>query len=260
MEDQRKHAVAVAIATEAAAEAAVAAAHAALAVVQLTGASKRSHTCKKKIQELAAVKIQSAFRAYLERKALRALKALVRHQAIVRGRAVRQEALGKATCLPSNNGLHRQVSMSKKDSAQREVKSINSTRRREGTIAQHCSSNENTRRIRQRNHNQWPNSIDKAMIKKQLGNNQKHGLETESSSYFAIARRPSVNMTPHSPIHAAAAESTKAMARSMSMPRQQLAPDHGSPFSLPFKVKSPAPVDILNECKREAIHDKEHLE
>ncbi|KAK6945230.1 hypothetical protein RJ641_026332 [Dillenia turbinata] len=65
MEDQRKHAVAVAIATEAAAEAAIAAAHAALAVVQLTGSSKRFHMCKKKIQELAAMKIQLAFRAYL---------------------------------------------------------------------------------------------------------------------------------------------------------------------------------------------------
>ncbi|CAL9213477.1 unnamed protein product [Arabidopsis halleri] len=48
---------------------------------------------------VAAIKIQSSFRAYLARKALRARKALVRLQAIVRGRAVRRKvsALLKST-------------------------------------------------------------------------------------------------------------------------------------------------------------------
>ncbi|KAJ0243966.1 IQ-domain 12 [Hirschfeldia incana] len=49
------------------------------------------HFVKKSDPNLAAIKIQSAFRAYLARKALRALKALVRLQAIVRGRAVRRK-------------------------------------------------------------------------------------------------------------------------------------------------------------------------
>ncbi|KAK6945231.1 IQ motif, EF-hand binding site [Dillenia turbinata] len=268
MEDLRKHAVAVAIATQAAAEAAVAAAHAATAVVHLTSASKRFHMCKTKIQELAVVKIQSAFRAYLARKALRALKAQVRLQAIVRGQAVRQEALRKATGLPSNKGLHRQVSMYKKDSAQREVKVECSSERtwnqsvlsggdwkyklvREQRSAlkmvlptlEHQFHKEKRRHnsaalFEQREHkkDQTEKSQSVAQFnrqsndKKQLGSNQKHGLETESSSHFAIARRPSVNMTRHSPIYAAAAESTKAKARSMSMPRQQLAPDHGLLF------------------------------
>ncbi|CAN6867086.1 unnamed protein product [Brassica oleracea] len=92
-EDQRKHAMNVAIATAAAAKAAVAAAKAAAEVVRMAeNAFTSQHFVKKSSDpNLAAIKIQSAFRAYLARKALRALKALVRLQAIVRGRAVRRK-------------------------------------------------------------------------------------------------------------------------------------------------------------------------
>ncbi|KAF8115315.1 hypothetical protein N665_0029s0150 [Sinapis alba] len=91
-EDQRKHAMNVAIATAAAAEAAIAAAKAAAEVVRMAeNAFTSQHFVKKSDTNLAAIKIQSAFRAYLARKALRALKALVRLQAIVRGRAVRRK-------------------------------------------------------------------------------------------------------------------------------------------------------------------------
>ncbi|XP_011027331.1 PREDICTED: protein IQ-DOMAIN 14 isoform X2 [Populus euphratica] len=100
-ETQKKHALTVALATAAAAEAAVAAAHAAAEVVRLTGASQSSHLFTKGVETLAAIKIQSAFRAYLARKALRALKGLVKLQAIVRGRAVRRQAVIKLKHLPS---------------------------------------------------------------------------------------------------------------------------------------------------------------
>lgn len=61
-EEQKKHALTVAIATAAAAEAAVAAAHAAAEVVRLTGASQ---SFAKLDCNLAATKIQSAYRAHL---------------------------------------------------------------------------------------------------------------------------------------------------------------------------------------------------
>ena len=65
MEEQRKHALTVAMATAAAAEAAVAAAHAAAEVVRLTSASQSQHHSYRGDPHLAAIRIQSAFRAYL---------------------------------------------------------------------------------------------------------------------------------------------------------------------------------------------------
>lgn len=100
--DANKHAIAVAAATAAVAEAALAAAHAAAEVVRLTsstgvpGSSTRSrraaHVGQPRLSvETAVVKIQSAFRRYLARRALKALKALVKLQALVRGHIVRKQ-------------------------------------------------------------------------------------------------------------------------------------------------------------------------
>ncbi|KAH7314467.1 hypothetical protein KP509_21G004100 [Ceratopteris richardii] len=74
--DQNKQALAVAVATVAAAEAAVAAAQAAAQVVKLTGHTRSGRSSnvttplssklpRKNLEELAAVRIQAAFRAYL---------------------------------------------------------------------------------------------------------------------------------------------------------------------------------------------------
>ncbi|KAJ8479634.1 hypothetical protein OPV22_023361 [Ensete ventricosum] len=86
--EQSKHAIAVAAATAAAADAAVAAAQAAVAAVRLTG--QRRNSCAQ--EWLAAVRIQAAYRGHLARKALRALRALVKAQALVKGFLVRKRA------------------------------------------------------------------------------------------------------------------------------------------------------------------------
>ncbi|KAL4289978.1 hypothetical protein GQ457_14G026640 [Hibiscus cannabinus] len=130
-EEHKKHALAVAIATVAAAEAAIAAAQAAAEVVRLNGSGnlKTNHeyasegereektldvppvssSSSELESKFAATKIQAAFRGYLARKALRALKGIVRLQAIIRGWAVRRQALTALKCLQSIVNIQSQV-------------------------------------------------------------------------------------------------------------------------------------------------------
>ncbi|EFJ12104.1 hypothetical protein SELMODRAFT_425686 [Selaginella moellendorffii] len=96
--DQSKHAIAVAAASAAAAEAAVAAAQAAAAVVRLTSTGGSFRGCVS-LEEWAAVIIQTGFRGYLARRALRALKAVVRLQALFRGHLVRKQAALTLHCM-----------------------------------------------------------------------------------------------------------------------------------------------------------------
>ncbi|XP_028760625.1 protein IQ-DOMAIN 14 [Neltuma alba] len=65
--------------------------------------------CHGKIEESSAIKIQTTFRGYLARKALRALKGIVKLQAIIRGRAVRRQTMSTLKCLQSLVDIQSQV-------------------------------------------------------------------------------------------------------------------------------------------------------
>ncbi|KAK9125148.1 hypothetical protein Scep_013994 [Stephania cephalantha] len=107
--EHSRHALNVAVATAAAAEAAVAATQAAVEIIRLTGTTSSIILPNRTSQELAAVKIQTAFRGYLARKALRALKGLVRLQAMIRGQVVRRQAMTTLKGLQSLVKIQTQV-------------------------------------------------------------------------------------------------------------------------------------------------------
>lgn len=87
-------------------EASVAAAHANSEVVQPTRVSRFSG---KASEEVAAIKIQTAFRGYLARRALRALRGLVRLTSLVQGSAVMRQATNTLRCMQTLARVQSQI-------------------------------------------------------------------------------------------------------------------------------------------------------
>ncbi|EOY18556.1 IQ-domain 3 isoform 2 [Theobroma cacao] len=104
--EQSKHAYSVALATAMAAEAAVAAAQAAAEVVRLTSVPRYPGKSK---EEIAAIKIQTAFRGYLARRALRALRGLVRLKSLIQGQSVKRQATSTLRCMQTLARVQSQI-------------------------------------------------------------------------------------------------------------------------------------------------------
>lgn len=104
--EQSKHVYSVAIATAKAAEAAVTAAQAAAEVVRLTNFTRLSEKSK---EEVAAIKIQTSFRGYMARRALRALRGLVRLKSMIEGSSVKRQATTTLRCMQTLARVQSQI-------------------------------------------------------------------------------------------------------------------------------------------------------
>ncbi|KAM0068625.1 putative IQ motif, EF-hand binding protein [Helianthus debilis subsp. tardiflorus] len=105
-DEQAKHAYSVAAAAAAAAQAAAAAAQAAAESVRLAELTRYSGKSK---EEVAVIRIQTTFRGYLARRALRALRGLVRLKTLVEGPAVKRQTANTLKCMQNLSRVHSQI-------------------------------------------------------------------------------------------------------------------------------------------------------
>ncbi|ONK62440.1 uncharacterized protein A4U43_C07F3880 [Asparagus officinalis] len=100
--EQSRHAYSVAMASSAASVPAVSSAQAAKAsaAVRFGGKSK---------EEIAAIRIQTAFRGYLARRALRALRGLVRLKSLIHGNACKRQATTTLRCMQTLARVQSQI-------------------------------------------------------------------------------------------------------------------------------------------------------
>ncbi|KAF6150511.1 hypothetical protein GIB67_030312 [Kingdonia uniflora] len=100
--EQTKDAYSVDVATVVDAESA----QAAQETVQLTNVTRNSGNSK---EELAAIKIQTAFRGHLARRALRALRGLLRLKTLIHGHSVKRQATSTLRCMQTLARVQSQV-------------------------------------------------------------------------------------------------------------------------------------------------------
>ncbi|CAJ2629659.1 protein IQ-domain 1-like [Trifolium pratense] len=110
-DEQNKQAFSLILATAVATGAAVAAAQAAAGTPRV----KSIPRCYigKSAEEIAAIKIQTAYRGYLARRTLRGLRGLARLKALVKGQSVQRQAATTLQCMQTLSRLQSQVSARK---------------------------------------------------------------------------------------------------------------------------------------------------
>ncbi|XP_071703683.1 protein IQ-DOMAIN 17-like [Rutidosis leptorrhynchoides] len=125
--EEEKHAILVAAATAKAAQAAATTANAAAEIIRLTIRPPSIFAT----HHFAAIIIQTSFRGYLARRALRALRGIVMLQAVIRGQNVRKRATITLKCMQAlvrvQSRLHDQRSRLSHDGGRKSMFSENTT-------------------------------------------------------------------------------------------------------------------------------------
>ncbi|XP_052173485.1 protein IQ-DOMAIN 2-like [Diospyros lotus] len=104
--EQTKHTYSAAHTTNVAAEPSIGAAQAAAEVVQVTAVA---HSTGKLKEKLAAIKIQTAFRGYLARRASKALRGLVRLKSLVQGPPIKRQTTNALKCMQTLARVQSQI-------------------------------------------------------------------------------------------------------------------------------------------------------
>ncbi|XP_062120493.1 protein IQ-DOMAIN 23-like [Humulus lupulus] len=274
--DANKHAIAVAAATAAVAEAALAAAHAAAEVVRLTNSrgSGNSTTAAQvsRTRHFAAAKIQSAFRGYLARRALRALKALVKLQALVRGHVVRKQTadmlkrmqtLVRVQARVRATRTHGSESLNSSSKSLLSPFPVNSDRngyqqraysnKYDGpSILKRCGSNSNFRDVmnleKNRTGSNWLDRwMEESIWNSCQGSSMRYG-RTDDEKRDKILEVDT--WKPHM-------DTQRGSTRNFQMPRHVLASDYQNrsfaPFDSPSKRMIKVPVSVPNQSSMDAV-------
>ncbi|KAJ8533856.1 hypothetical protein K7X08_007180 [Anisodus acutangulus] len=106
-EEQTKHAYSIAVSTSAAAETSATATEDAAEIVPL---AKVTHFAGKSKEEVATIRIQTAFRGYLARRALRALRGLVRLKSLADGPTGKRQTGHTLKCMQTLSHVQSQIS------------------------------------------------------------------------------------------------------------------------------------------------------
>ncbi|XP_060185286.1 protein IQ-DOMAIN 3-like isoform X1 [Lycium barbarum] len=179
--EQNKHAHSVALATAVAAEAAVAAAQAAAEVVRLTAAACISGKSK---EEIAAIRIQTVFRGYLARRALRALRGLVRLKTMIQGQSVKRQATSTLRCMQTLARVQSQVRA-------RRIRMSEENQALQRQLQQKHEKEQEKLKASSQSGDDWNNSIrSKEQVEANLQMKQEAAMRREKALAYAYTHQP----------------------------------------------------------------------